>query len=70
MNEPVSDSNPNPKDPPQLRKVADGVANTKTGKSSAIMAAGTLVSRVLGFVRQWLRISCPTHCITCWQAGF
>ncbi|WP_297589723.1 murein biosynthesis integral membrane protein MurJ [uncultured Mobiluncus sp.] len=55
-NEPVSDSNPNPKDPPQLRKVADGVANTKTGKSSAIMAAGTLVSRVLGFVRQWLLV--------------
>ena len=56
MNEPVSNSNPNPKDPPQLRKVADGVANTKTGKSSAIMAAGTLVSRVLGFVRQWLLV--------------
>ena len=56
MNAPAPDSNPNPPDSPQLRKVADGVANTKTGKSSAIMAAGTLVSRVLGFVRQWLLV--------------
>lgn len=49
-----------PRETPQkvrkLQEVAAGVANTKTGKSSAIMAAGTLVSRVLGFVRQWLLV--------------
>lgn len=40
----------------QMRDVATGISETKTGKSSVIMAAGTLVSRVLGFVRQWMLV--------------
>lgn len=38
-------------------QVAAGVETTNRGKSSAIMAAGTLVSRILGFVRQWLLVA-------------
>lgn len=38
-------------------QVATGVEKSSRGKSSAIMAAGTLVSRVLGFIRQWLLVA-------------
>lgn len=39
------------------REVSEGIANTKTGRASTIMATGTLVSRILGFVRQWLLVA-------------
>ena len=38
-------------------QVAAGVESTNRGRSSVIMAAGTLVSRILGFVRQWLLVA-------------
>lgn len=41
----------------ETREVAAGVAATRTGRSSAIMAAGTFVSRILGFARQWLLVA-------------
>lgn len=52
----MSDTNdPQPTD--TAAQVAAGVEGTSRGKSSAIMAAGTLVSRILGFVRQWLLVA-------------